>query len=154
MSYKSKYDVSGKVVIITGGASWVFSQRSLSAHSVSTELHLSPLLNSGFGANLAPKLASRKPRVLILVDVQKELGEKVAKEVGAEHNVKTVFKRVDLSNMEEVKGMVNSTVEEYGQLDVRNEATVGKAARVGQEGWLTVCHGSFVALFGIRFSST
>jgi len=87
-------------------------------------------MNRGFGADLARKMTSRKPRALILVDVQVELGEKVAKELSST-GVKVVFKRVDLADMEQVQRMVNGTVEEFGQLDVRTTSQ-----RVGDD-WVS-----------------
>lgn len=92
-SLPSKYDVSGKIVLITGAA-------------------------SGFGLDLAKKIAAKKPSVLISVDVQKELGEKTAAEISREFGVRTVFKRVDLSQMDEVREMVLGTVKEFGGIDV------------------------------------
>ena len=49
---------------------------------------------SGFGEDLAFKLASRKPSVLVCVDVQAEKGDNVAAAVTAKHGVKTVFRKV------------------------------------------------------------
>lgn len=63
-------------------------------------------------------MAARKPRVLVLVDVQTEKGQNVSKAVSAKSGVKTVFKRVDLADLGQVKGMILDTVNEHGGLDV------------------------------------
>ncbi|KAI9009296.1 hypothetical protein DFJ74DRAFT_357883 [Hyaloraphidium curvatum] len=99
-SLKSKYDVAGKVIVVTGGA-------------------------SGFGADLARKLAKRSPKSLVLVDVQEELGKGVAAEL-SKQGCSAHFRKVDLSKMDEVKEMVLGTVRDFGGLDVLvNNAGIG-----------------------------
>jgi NAD(P)-dependent dehydrogenase (short-subunit alcohol dehydrogenase family) len=67
--------------------------------------------------------------VIVIVDVHAENGNKVAKEV-SEKGVNGVFKKIDLSDMAQVKDMVLSTVKEFGRLDVRNAVLSGSFPEV------------------------
>ncbi|KAI9006762.1 hypothetical protein DFJ74DRAFT_376289 [Hyaloraphidium curvatum] len=128
---KSEYPVQGKVVLITGGA-------------------------SGFGADLANKIASRKPAVLVLADIQAELGQKVAGELSAKHGVKVVSRRVDLSDLAQVKEMVVGTIKEFGGLDVLvNNAGIadGSWPKAVDKGDFNVPPDSFVRMTTINYSA-
>ncbi|CAH2057679.1 unnamed protein product [Thlaspi arvense] len=81
--------LDGKVAIITGGA-------------------------SGIGAEAA-RLFTEHGAKVVIVDLQEELGQKVAVSIGKD---KAIFHRCDVTNETEVVNAVKFTVEKYGKLDV------------------------------------
>ncbi|XP_071737467.1 LOW QUALITY PROTEIN: (+)-cis,trans-nepetalactol synthase NEPS1-like [Rutidosis leptorrhynchoides] len=82
--------IKGKVAIITGGA-------------------------SGIGETTARLFANHGARAVVVADIQDELGEQVAKSIGS--NICTYI-HCDVTDEAQVKSMVESTVEIYGQLDI------------------------------------
>jgi NAD(P)-dependent dehydrogenase (short-subunit alcohol dehydrogenase family) len=77
----------------------------------------------GIGLGIAKRLAASGARVL-LTDIQQEKGEQVAATIeGAS------FVRADVSQEDDIKAMIATALERYGQLDILvNNAWAGKAA--------------------------
>jgi NAD(P)-dependent dehydrogenase (short-subunit alcohol dehydrogenase family) len=86
MSTKTTFNLQDKVVIITGGA-------------------------SGIGKATAALFARNGAKVVI-ADLQAEVGENVAREVGG------VFLPCDISQAEQVNRLIDQVVERFGRLDV------------------------------------
>nr|GEZ89427.1 (-)-isopiperitenol/(-)-carveol dehydrogenase, mitochondrial-like [Tanacetum cinerariifolium] len=82
--------IEGKVAIVTGGA-------------------------SGIGEVTARLFVKHGARVVVIADIQDDLGKKVAISFGS--NVCTYI-HCDVSDEAQVKSLVDSTVEIYGQLDI------------------------------------
>ncbi|KAF8390278.1 hypothetical protein HHK36_024803 [Tetracentron sinense] len=82
--------LQGKVVIITGGA-------------------------SGIGEGTARLFADHGTRVVVIADIQDELGQSVASSIGL-HRCRYIH--CDVTDEEQVKSLVDQTVQDYGQLDV------------------------------------
>ena len=92
--------LDGKVCIITGAA-------------------------QGIGKAIAERLASEGASVVI-VDVNGELAEETAAEIRAD-GYPALAVKVDVTNRDEVKAMIDRTVEEFGKLDVMfNNAGVNR----------------------------
>lgn len=81
-------ELAGKVAIVTGGA-------------------------SGLGAGLARRFAAEGASVLI-ADVDTDSGEALAAELGGD----VLFVRADVSDVEQVSGLVGTAVERFGGLHV------------------------------------
>ncbi len=97
----AQYDYSGKVAIVTGGA-------------------------SGIGEAVVHNLASSGAKVVV-VDFDETLGKAVADKVVADGGIASFFK-VDVSVPEQVEAMVRFAVETYGGLHVAvNNAGIGGA---------------------------
>lgn len=96
--------VEGKVAVITGGA-------------------------SGFGAATARLMASEGASVVV-ADVQDDLGEAVAAEIGP----KAVFCHTDVSAEEDVAAAVDTAVSRFGRLDVmfNNAGIVGAVGPIDE----------------------
>ncbi|KAK8511345.1 hypothetical protein V6N13_013761 [Hibiscus sabdariffa] len=86
----SNSKLEGKVAIITGGA-------------------------SGIGKATAYVFADHGARMVVIADIQDELGEQVAAAIGSE---KCRYIHCDVTDEEQVKATVEWTVQNYGQLDV------------------------------------
>lgn len=71
---------------------------------------------SGIGAAVCSKLASRKINLLI-ADVQKEAGNKLAEELSKSYSIEAYFLFVDVASEESVKEMVAFAVQKFGRLD-------------------------------------
>ncbi|KAF8390276.1 hypothetical protein HHK36_024801 [Tetracentron sinense] len=82
--------LDGKVVIITGGA-------------------------SGIGEATAHLFANNGPRVVVIADIQDELGQHVATSIGLH---RCSYIHCDVTDEEQVKSMVDHTVQTYGRLDI------------------------------------
>ncbi|XP_031276312.1 (-)-isopiperitenol/(-)-carveol dehydrogenase, mitochondrial-like [Pistacia vera] len=82
--------LEGKVAIITGGA-------------------------SGIGEATARLFADHGARMIVIADIQDELGQRVAISIGT-HRCK--YLHCDVTDEEQVKALVDSTVQNYGQLDI------------------------------------
>ncbi|KAE8124083.1 hypothetical protein FH972_018993 [Carpinus fangiana] len=82
--------LQGKVAIITGGA-------------------------SGIGEATARLFAEHGTRMVVIADIQDELGHQVATSIGID---KCNYIRCDVADEEQVKAMVESTVQKHGQLDI------------------------------------
>jgi meso-butanediol dehydrogenase/(S,S)-butanediol dehydrogenase/diacetyl reductase len=95
---------SGKVAIVTGGA-------------------------SGIGAATARRLHGEGACVLI-ADVKGARGEALAQELGAE---RALYRHVDVSSWEDIQGMVDGAVAAFGRVDILfNNAGVGSFAATPQ----------------------
>ncbi|XVF50188.1 hypothetical protein PTKIN_Ptkin04bG0076000 [Pterospermum kingtungense] len=86
----SNQKLEGKVAIITGGA-------------------------SGIGKATACLFAEHGARMVVITDVQDELGQRVAASIGSE---KCSYFYSDVTDEDQVKAMVEWTVQNYGQLDI------------------------------------
>ncbi|XP_031276331.1 (-)-isopiperitenol/(-)-carveol dehydrogenase, mitochondrial-like [Pistacia vera] len=82
--------LEGKVAVITGGA-------------------------SGIGEATAHLFADHGARMIVIADIQDDLGQQVAKSIGTE---KCMYMHCDVANEDQVKALVDSTVRTYGQLDI------------------------------------
>jgi 3-oxoacyl-[acyl-carrier protein] reductase len=105
--------LKGKVALITGAA-------------------------QGIGKAISEKLASSGVN-LILWDVNLELAEKVASELQAEKNIKTLAQKVDVSNYSTVETGLKKALEEFLQIDILvNNAGItrdGLLIRMSEEDW-------------------
>ncbi|KAL3528321.1 hypothetical protein ACH5RR_007643 [Cinchona calisaya] len=81
-----------KVAIITGGA-------------------------SGIGEETAHRFAENGARAVVIADIQEEKGQKVALSITTS-NCCCTFIKCDVSDEEEVKSLVKSTVEKHGRIDI------------------------------------
>ncbi|KAK1357968.1 (-)-isopiperitenol/(-)-carveol dehydrogenase, mitochondrial [Heracleum sosnowskyi] len=82
--------LEGKVAIITGGA-------------------------SGIGEATARLFAEHGARAIVIADIQDVLGQNVAKSIGTEQ---CTYMHCDVTNEDQVKALVVSTVKNFGQLDI------------------------------------
>ncbi|KAF5208257.1 Short-chain dehydrogenase reductase 3b [Thalictrum thalictroides] len=82
--------LEGKVAIITGGA-------------------------SGIGEATARLFAKEGAHMVVIADIQDQLGQSVASSIGAHH---CTYIHCDVSDENQVKSMVESTVKSYGHLDI------------------------------------
>ncbi|XP_014522223.1 (-)-isopiperitenol/(-)-carveol dehydrogenase, mitochondrial [Vigna radiata var. radiata] len=82
--------LAGKVAIVTGGA-------------------------SGIGEETARLFANHGARMVVIADIQDQLGNQVAASIGSH---RCSYIRCDVREEEQVKELVDSTVNAYGQLDV------------------------------------
>ncbi|XVF09150.1 hypothetical protein REPUB_Repub07fG0066700 [Reevesia pubescens] len=86
----SNNKLEGKVAIITGGA-------------------------SGIGEATAWLFSNHGARMIVIADIQDELGQQVAASIGSQ---KCSYKHCDVADEEQVKALVEWTVQNYGQLDI------------------------------------
>jgi NAD(P)-dependent dehydrogenase (short-subunit alcohol dehydrogenase family) len=84
-------DFTGKVVVISGGASGI-----------------------GLGTG---KLFAKHGASVVLLDINESQGGKAVEEIAAEGN-KAIFMKCDVTNEENVSSVVNSIDEKYGKIDV------------------------------------
>ncbi|CDP12607.1 unnamed protein product [Coffea canephora] len=82
--------LQNKVAIVTGGA-------------------------SGLGEETARRFAEHGARAVVIADVQEGKGQQVAESIGLHC---CTFIKCDVSDEEQVKSLVDSTVERHGQLDI------------------------------------
>lgn len=82
--------LENKVAIITGGA-------------------------SGIGEETARLFAEHGARGVVIADIQEQKGQKVAESIGSQ---RCIFIKCDVSDEEQVKSLVESTIKIYGQLDI------------------------------------
>ncbi|KAL6318747.1 hypothetical protein AAG906_001220 [Vitis piasezkii] len=82
--------LQGKVIIITGGA-------------------------SGIGEGTARLFANHGARAIVIADIQDQLGQGVAESIGL-HCCRYIH--CDVTDEQQIKAMVESTVRMYGQLDI------------------------------------
>ena len=90
MTDSSNKKLQGKVAIITGGA-------------------------SGIGEATAHLFAQHGARMVVIADIQDQLGHQVATSIGID---KCQYVHCDVSDEDQVKNMVESTVQKHGQLDI------------------------------------
>ncbi|PIA62487.1 hypothetical protein AQUCO_00200478v1 [Aquilegia coerulea] len=92
--------LEGKVAIITGGA-------------------------SGIGEATARLFANEGARMVVIADIQDMLGQSVASSIGTHH---CTYIHCDVSDENQVKSMVESTVKSYGHLDIMfsNAGTINR----------------------------
>ncbi|KAK2663952.1 hypothetical protein Ddye_002526 [Dipteronia dyeriana] len=93
--------LQGKVAIITGGA-------------------------SGIGEETARHFSNQAARVVVIADVQDEKGQELAQSIGLH---RCVYMHCDVSDQDQIKTVVETTVKTYGQLDVMfcNAGIISKA---------------------------
>lgn len=87
-STKSGLRLAGKVAIVTGGA-------------------------SGIGKETAHLFANQGARMVVIADIQDELGIQVAESIGTN---KCIFIHCDIRIEDDVKNLVQLTVDSYGQV--------------------------------------
>ncbi|KAE8704264.1 Short-chain dehydrogenase reductase 5 [Hibiscus syriacus] len=90
MTSLTKKKLAGKVAIVTGGA-------------------------SGIGEATARLFVAHGARMIIIADIQDHLGQQVATSIGSQN---CTYMRCDVTDEDQVKALVQSTVENYGQLDI------------------------------------
>lgn len=83
-------NLEGKIAIITGGA-------------------------SGIGEATARLFTVHGARMIVIADIQDDLGQQVAKSIGTDN---CTYMHCDVSNEDQVKALLDSTVRTYGQLDI------------------------------------
>ncbi|KAJ3545759.1 hypothetical protein NM208_g2346 [Fusarium decemcellulare] len=71
---------------------------------------------SGIGRAIARKMASRGVNVLI-ADIQHKPGEEAAAIIRNDFEVDAVFYKADMTREEDIKNMVQATVDRWGRLD-------------------------------------
>ncbi|GLU12311.1 hypothetical protein SLE2022_290010 [Rubroshorea leprosula] len=100
----SKGKLAGKVAIITGGA-------------------------SGIGEATARLFANHGARMIVIADIQDQLGLQVAASIGAQN---CIYFHCDVTKEDEVKALVESTVRDHGQLDIMfsNAGILGKSEQM------------------------
>ena len=99
-STSSNNKLQGKVAIVTGGA-------------------------SSMGEATAREFAAHGARAIVIADVQDEKGQNVAVSIGS--NVCS-YVHCDVSDEEQVKNLVDSTVKSCGRLDIMfSNAGIGRA---------------------------
>ncbi|WOH13232.1 hypothetical protein DCAR_0832741 [Daucus carota subsp. sativus] len=97
--------LDGKVAIITGGA-------------------------SGIGEATARLFAQHGARAIVIADIQDALGQSVAESIG---NEQCTYMHCDVADEGQVKGLIDSTVEAFGNLDIMfSNAGVGKTGDLRQ----------------------
>lgn len=84
-------DFTGKVVVISGGASGI-----------------------GLGTG---KLFAKHGASVVLLDINESQGEKAVEEIAAEGH-KAIFMKCDVTNEDNVSSVINSIDEKYGKIDV------------------------------------
>lgn len=87
---QSSKKLAGKVAIVTGGA-------------------------GGIGEATASLFAQEGARMVVIADIQDQLGQSVASSIGLS---RCTYIHCDVSNEDHVKSLVESTVENYGTLDI------------------------------------
>ncbi|OMO92899.1 Short-chain dehydrogenase/reductase SDR [Corchorus olitorius] len=92
MTSLTKKTLSGKVAIITGGA-------------------------RGIGEATARLFADHGARTIIVADIQDELGQQVATSIATPDCICT-YVHCDVSDEDQVKSLVESTVQNHGKLDI------------------------------------
>jgi NAD(P)-dependent dehydrogenase (short-subunit alcohol dehydrogenase family) len=80
--------LSGKIAIVTGGA-------------------------SGIGEATARVFANEGARVVVIADIQNEMGIQVAKSIG---NQRCIYIHCDVTDEDQVQNLIQSTVNSYGQV--------------------------------------
>lgn len=85
-------DFKGKTVVVTGGA-------------------------MGIGYGIVKRFAEAGANIVI-ADINEEVGGKKAEEIKKEYNAETLFVKTDVSSEEEVKNLVQKTIESFGQIDI------------------------------------
>lgn len=90
MAGTSNNQLQNKVAIITGGA-------------------------SGIGETTAHLFAENGVSMLVIADIQDELGQKLVDSIGS-HRCRYIH--CDVTDEEQVKSLVNSTVKDHGRLDI------------------------------------
>ncbi|KAK8623138.1 hypothetical protein V6N13_118029 [Hibiscus sabdariffa] len=90
MTESSDKKLAGKVAIITGGA-------------------------SGIGEATARLFAVHGARMIIIADMQDQLGQQVAASIGSHI---CTYMHCDVTDDDQVKALVQSSTENYGRLDI------------------------------------
>lgn len=80
--------LSGKIAIVTGGA-------------------------SGIGETTARVFANEGTRVVVIADIQDALGEQVAASIGDQ---RCIYVHCDVTDEDQVRSLIQSTVNTYGQV--------------------------------------
>ena len=89
-STKTGLRLAGKVAIVTGGA-------------------------SGIGKETAHLFANQAARMVVIADIQDKLGIQVAESIGTD---RCTFIHCDIRIEDDVKNLVQSTVDTYGQVSI------------------------------------
>lgn len=72
----------------------------------------------GIGAETAREFAKNNYNVVINYNNSEESAKKLKQELENEYNIRVITIKCDVSNEEEVKSMVEKTIEEFGTIDV------------------------------------
>ncbi|WP_209123968.1 SDR family NAD(P)-dependent oxidoreductase [Alkalihalobacillus sp. BA299] len=91
-NYKNLFDLQGKVSIITGGS-------------------------RGLGREMANALSQAGASV-VLADLNDELVQQAAEEIKAQNGVETLGLQVDVTKEDQVKNLVDTTIERFGKVDI------------------------------------
>lgn len=71
----------------------------------------------GIGYGIVKRFAEAGANVVI-ADINEEVGGKKVEEIKKEYNTQALFVKTDVSSEEEVKNLVQKTIENFGQIDV------------------------------------
>ena len=101
ISYRSLFDLRGKVAVVTGGAG---------------------ILGHHFCAGLAESDAT-----VVVVDLQEDKAQELAQALSLRYKIQTIGIGCDVSNPESVQAMVARVVSEYGEINVLHNNAAGKS---------------------------
>ncbi|MCA0043469.1 SDR family NAD(P)-dependent oxidoreductase [Celeribacter litoreus] len=94
------FDVSGRVAVVTGGA-------------------------SGIGLGIATALATAGANVVI-ADLNGDAAQAVAEKLAADTSAETMALAIDVTSTEQAEGLITKTLERFGRLDILvNNAGIG-----------------------------
>ncbi|KAK5109981.1 hypothetical protein LTR62_006348 [Meristemomyces frigidus] len=122
----SKFTLSGKVAVITGGG-------------------------RGLGYNMAQALAETGIRGIAILDVQEELGDNAARELSEQTGVDVRFYKVDVRDGAGINQTMQDIVDHYGALDVLINAAGIADSNIKAE---TYPHDKFRRLIDINITGT
>lgn len=101
ISYRDRFDLHGKVAVVTGGAG---------------------ILGRHFCAGLAESGAA-----VAVVDLQEDKAQELAQELADRYKVQVLGLGCDVSNPESVQAMVARVVKEFGGIDILHNNAAGKS---------------------------
>jgi NAD(P)-dependent dehydrogenase (short-subunit alcohol dehydrogenase family) len=122
----SYFDLTGKVAIISGGA-------------------------TGIGRGIAEGLAEAGAS-LVIAARRLEKCEKTCKEIGEKTGVKTAALRCDITNVDEIEALVNDVIGTFGQIDILvNNSGIGGSEKpvlkMSDEDWDSVLDTNLKGVF-------
>ncbi|EME49652.1 hypothetical protein DOTSEDRAFT_68433 [Dothistroma septosporum NZE10] len=120
------FTLPGKVAVVTGGG-------------------------RGLGFNMAQALAEVGVRGIAIMDVQQELGDKAARELGEQTGIDVRFYRIDVRDGQAMGQVIQDVVDHFGRLDVLINAAGIADSNIKAE---TYDHDKFRRLLDINITGT